>query len=77
MNKMNAWTTKRRDLQVGDVVVLMEDKDRGMWPLGLIIETHKSSKDGHTRRAIVRCKGKNYERSLSKLMVIQESQASQ
>ena len=73
MHRMNAWVTKRRDLQVGDIVVLLEDKDRGVWPLGRIKETYTSSKDGRTRRAVVSCHGKDYDRSLSRLMVVQES----
>ena len=38
-----------------------------------IKETYTSSKDGHTRRAVVSCHGKDYHRSLSRLMVVQES----
>ena len=73
MNKMNQWTTKRRDLQAGDIVVLLENKSRGIWPIGRITETYRNEKDGHVRRAKILCKGKIYDRSLSRIMVIQEN----
>ena len=73
MNKMNAWTTKRKELQAGDIVVLLENKVRGIWPIGKITETYKNKQDGHVRRAKVLCNGKMYDRSLARIMVIQES----
>ena len=76
MNKMNAWTTCRKELQAGDVVVLLENKVRGIWPIGRITETYKNKQDGHVRRAKVLCNGKLYDRSLARIMVIQESPSS-
>ena len=75
LNVMNSWTTKRRDLQVGDVVVVFEEKQRGVWPLGVIVETITNAQDGHARRAKVRCNGRELVRSLSRLLVVQEAEA--
>ena len=73
MNKMNKWTTKRREIQAGDVVVLLENKTRGIWPIGRVLQTYKNSQDGHVRRAKIFSSGREYDRSLSRIMVIQES----
>ena len=72
MHKLNKWTKQNRDVQVGDVVAVLEDKVRGVWPIGVIEETFQNKKDGHVRRALVRCNGKIYDRALNRLMVIQE-----
>ena len=74
LQPMNKWTTKRRDLQVGDVCVLFEEKLRGVWPLAIITEIIPHAGDGHARRAKIRCNGRLLERSLSRLLVIQENQ---
>merc|ERR1711973_942053 len=43
------WTEERRNLQVGDVVLLKEEgAGRCHWPIARVCEVHKS-KDGHVR----------------------------
>ena len=69
---MNKWTTQR-DIQVGDIVAVLENKSRGVWPIGKIVDVFPSNKDHHISRAQVKCKNKVIDRSLSKLMVIQEA----
>ena len=75
LNKMNRWTTQRRDVQVGDIVAVLEDKTRGVWPLGKVIKIFPGEKDDHIRRAHVQCQGRTLDRSLTRLMVVQEAQA--
>ena len=72
-NKMQQWTTQRRDLQVGDIVAVLESKTRGVWPIGRILQIFPGAKDGHVRRASVMCQNKILDRSLSRLAVIQEA----
>ena len=73
LNKMNQWTSQRRDLQPGDIVAVLENKTRGVWPLGRVLEIFPGEKDGHVRRANIMCQGKIIERSLSRLMVVMEN----
>ena len=48
------WTTQTKNLQEGDVVVIMEDNaPRGHWPLGRILQT-LPGKDGVVRTARVK-----------------------
>ena len=76
LNVLNKWVTKRRDLRVGDVVAVFEEKHRGVWPLGVIKEVFPNSRDGHARRARIRCNGRDMNRSLSRLLVVQEADQS-
>ena len=73
LNVLNKWTTKRIDLRTGDVCVLLEEKHRGVWPLAVVEEVIVSPTDGHARSAKVRSGGRILERSLSRILVIQES----
>ena len=74
-NKMNRWTTQRRDVQVGDIVAVLEDKTRGVWPLGKIIKVFHGEKDNHSRNAQVQCQGRTLDCSLTQFMVVQEAPA--
>ena len=67
LNSIKIWQTKCRNLNVGEVVlVISPDTPRGKWPLGRIVEVVKSS-DGHVRIVKVKVGGNTYTRSISKL----------
>ena len=50
-----------QDLQIGDVVILLQNKDRGRWPLARI-EGLRKGQDGLVRTVYVRLNGKVYQR---------------
>ncbi|XP_071833874.1 uncharacterized protein [Apostichopus japonicus] len=46
------WQRPRRDIKVGDVVLVKQDAHRNDWPLGIVLDVATSS-DGHVRKANV------------------------
>jgi hypothetical protein len=64
------WHQRRRQVQVGDVVYVLEEGLSAKFRLGLITKTQSDSRDGLTRRISVRCNGKEYIRSLNRICVL-------
>ena len=65
IGKRNKWTTKHKNLEENQVViVLWPDLRRSKWPLGRIVEA-VSSKDGNIRTVKVAVNGKVYTRGLN------------
>lgn len=48
LHRLPKWNKERESPKPGDVVVLLEEKDRGFWPLARVIEVTKS-RDGLVR----------------------------
>ena len=70
LNERRKWLTKERDLQVGDVVLVIDEKTpRGRWPLGLITEVF-AGPDGIVRSARVRHRGTELTRPAVKLYLL-------
>ncbi len=66
------WTRERSKLGVGDVVVVLEAKERGRWPLGRIVRTEES-RDGLVRKVHVQFKGHTVRRPVNTLIpLVQE-----
>ena len=66
------WTKKERNLQVGDLVMLVDDSlPRGLWKMGRIKET-KPSVDGLVRSVLVRTDSSVYERPVNKCVLVLE-----
>jgi hypothetical protein len=62
------WLEIVKDLNVGDVVLVMQQGlSRGDWALGRIIDVYPG-KDGHTRVTKVQCGQKTYIRPIHKLI---------
>lgn len=54
LNQRQKWNTPRRNIQVGDVVLLVDDDaPRMQWPRGIVVDTTLSD-DGLVRRVKVR-----------------------
>ena len=72
INTRSKWTTKTRNLQVGDIVYL---KDETLtvrnWPLARIVRTYPGD-DGQVRAVDVRCRGKVYRQSTHHLILFPE-----
>ena len=49
LNPRRKWQQTKRDLQIGDVVVVVsKDTPRGSWPLGRVMQVYPGE-DGHVR----------------------------
>ena len=65
IGKTNKWNTKERNLEIGDIVlVIFPDAERGKWPLGKIIEAIPG-RDGNARIVKVLVNGKIFRRGLN------------
>ena len=60
------WVFKSRNIQPGDIVLIVVNTRRGDWPIGHIIETFPG-KDGVVRSATVRTKTGEYRRRIPSL----------
>uniref|UniRef100_A0A1I7SYW5 Integrase catalytic domain-containing protein n=1 Tax=Caenorhabditis tropicalis TaxID=1561998 RepID=A0A1I7SYW5_9PELO len=61
-----------RKPRIGQIVIIDTPLvQRHKWPLGIIVKLNKSDSDGQIRSAVVRCKGKNYERAVSQLIPLE------
>ncbi|XP_038062324.1 uncharacterized protein LOC119732792 [Patiria miniata] len=50
LNRRQCWTKPRRNIKVGDIVLLLEpDVARNKWPLGVVVKT-TAAKDGLVRK---------------------------
>ena len=64
------WTQVKRNLKVNDIVLMKdEDAPRGQWPMGRVVETHKSS-DGLVRSVSLFTKGTVYKRPIHKTVLL-------
>ena len=67
LNSRGKWNTKHRDIQEGDVVlVVATDTPRGQWPLGRIVET-AHGRDGHVRVVKVKTGKHVYSRPVTRI----------
>ena len=68
LQQRKKWTKTEPNLQVGDVVVIMDDDaPRSQWPLGRVVEAHESA-DGLVRTATLRSRGSLYDRPIHRLV---------
>ena len=76
LQQRQKWHSERRDLKVGDVVLLKDcDVPRINWPVGLVVEVFESE-DGRVRKVVVRV-GKNgsfvnYTRPITETVLLLE-----
>ena len=69
----NKWTEEVRNLQVGDLVLVVEPNvSRGMWPTGRVLRTIPGH-DGRVRSAELKTKSGTYVRPVARLCLIEES----
>ncbi|XP_068215893.1 uncharacterized protein [Palaemon carinicauda] len=74
LQKRQKWLKERRNVRVGDVVLMVKENEAHChWPLARVVQT-KVGKDGLVRTVTVRREGKEYDRPLSKLVLILEEE---
>ena len=72
LQKREKWLKKSRDVNINDIVLIVDETlPRCHWPLGRVIEVHKSA-DGLIRKVTVRRGSKQYDRPISKLILLLE-----
>ena len=65
------WFTKKQNLQVNDLVLMVDEKTpREQWPLAIIEETYPD-KCGNVRQALVRTSKSKVKRDVRKLCVLE------
>ncbi len=74
LNERTKWTVPRRNLMVGDVVLLKDDSSPRMeWPLGLVTEA-QTAEDGLVRRVKLTTRAtRELERPVQKLVLLIEA----
>jgi hypothetical protein len=72
----------RRNLQVGDIVAVLDEKERGRWPLARVERTFTDSRDDKVRFALIRMtkmtnngsgsipESRTFERNVNRLMLL-------
>ncbi len=63
------WHKRETNLEVDDLVVVLDKKVRGVWPLGRIIRT-EPSRDGLVRRVQVQVKGTTVRRAAHSVILL-------
>ncbi|XP_060577620.1 uncharacterized protein LOC132734785 [Ruditapes philippinarum] len=67
------WQKSTRDVVEGDLVLVAdENMPRGQWPLGKVMKVIKS-RDGHVRSCVVRARGSELVKPVTKLCLLEAS----
>ena len=70
-HSLNKSVRDRAELKKGDVVLYLEDRDRGRWPLARIEEVERTERDGKVRNVTLRYKGKLYRRAAASVLLLE------
>ena len=71
LQKREKWLDAKRSLKVGDIVLMVEENSpRGVWPLGLVVETILSG-DNVVRAATIRTQSSEFTRPIQKLVFVE------
>ena len=74
LQERSKWTSKRRNLRIGDVVLLKTNESRNEWPMAMI-DNVKPDKTGAVRSVTIRlANNTKFERPISKLVMIKENE---
>ncbi|XP_013409149.1 uncharacterized protein LOC106172794 [Lingula anatina] len=70
LQERKKWIRQHRDVQVGDIVLMIDDSaPRNQWPLGRIAESFQSA-DGYVRKVKLKVRDSTYERPVHKLILL-------
>lgn len=73
LNERQKWHQPRRNLMVGDIVLLQEDSPRMAWPMAIVVEVYPGD-DGLVRKVKLRFStGSILERPIQKLVLLLEA----
>ena len=71
LQRRQKWRKEFRNIKVGDIVLLKEDTPRNCWPLARVSEVFPSE-DGMIRRVRLKVGKSEYQRPISKLVLLME-----
>ena len=72
LQERSKWTTRMRNLQIGDIVIIVDEKlPRCSWPIGRVIRVH-ADESGAVRKAWVKTQTGEMHRPISKLCMLLE-----
>lgn len=72
LQKRNKWTTERRSIKKGEVVLIMdENAPRKQWPKALVIEAIEGRGDGLVRSLKLKAKGHIITRPITKVVPLE------
>lgn len=70
LTRRSKWHSKAKPIQVGDVVIVVDEKNsRNCWPKGIVTDT-TATRDGQVRKATVQTAHGTYEKPAVKLAVL-------
>ena len=69
LHRANKWFAERTNLKIGQVVIVLDEKVRGKWPLGRITAIAPSS-DDRVRELEVFCRGKHFRRPVHRVLPV-------
>ena len=70
---LNTWCRPQQDFKPGDLVLYLDQKLKGRWPLARVEAIHRSKADYRVRSVIIKFNGKLYERSVHKLLRLEQA----
>ena len=66
------WTKPQQNFQVGDIVLIADEKTpRGLWPLGRIVNVKTNKNDGFIRSVMLKTRSTILERPIDKLVLLE------
>ncbi|XP_071944925.1 uncharacterized protein [Antedon mediterranea] len=68
------WFKERRNVDVGDIVIIAENSPRGQWPMARVLEAYKDAR-GLVRSVKLRTANAELVRPITKLVVILEAES--
>lgn len=69
-NALNKWIRPNGDLREGDLVLNLDTRCRGRWPVARVHRIRVSKLDGKVRNVVVRYKSRLYLRSVHQLLLL-------
>lgn len=74
--RYDKWTAERANLEVGNIVLVFENRSRGLWPLARVVAVKVHPVDGLVRSATIRLQdGRLFERPINCLHVIRDDKS--
>ena len=74
LQQRQKWSTPKKNVAVNDIVlVLDENKPRGVWPLARVLEVYANKRDGLVRAVKVRTSTSELVRPVDKIVLLEEA----
>ena len=68
---LNRNARPRSQFQPGDLVLYLESRDRGRWPLARVHKVENTDRDGQVRTVLLKYKNALYRRAVSSLLLLE------